>query len=138
MNKKTIVLAGGLGLALAGFGEPAIKDGSLVGWWRFDNPSDYKEDSSGYGSSINGDISNGTPASSGGYSGGKINLGDGKKFTATLADSAPVIPGTTMPYYTLAARFKSGGRMAAWRGRFPSASCTARSLRFLPMCSRFG
>lgn len=117
--------------------EPAIRDGSLVGWWRFDNPVNYKEDSSGYGSSIS-DLSTATPTATDGYSGGKVRLGEDKTFTVTLADSAPVIPGTTMPYYTLAARFKSGGRMAAWRGRFPSASCTARSLRFLPMCSRFG
>lgn len=92
-------------------GEPAIKDGSLVGWWRFDNSANYKEDSSGYGSSINSDITNGTTSDTGGYTGGKINLGSGKSFTATLADSAPAIPGTTYPYYTLVTRFKSGGKI---------------------------
>ena len=95
--------------ASTAWAKPKILDGSLVGWWRFDNPSNYKEDSSGYGSSINSDISNGTLSSSGGYSGGKINLGSGKSFTATLADSAPTIPGTTIPYYTMATRCKSGG-----------------------------
>lgn len=113
MKMKYLVL-GASCLALCAstaWAKPKILDGSLVGWWRFDNPSNYKEDSSGYGSSINSDISNGTLSSSGGYSGGKINLGSGKSFTATLADSAPAIPGTTMPYYTLAARFKSGGNI---------------------------
>lgn len=95
--------------ASTAWAKPKILDGSLVGWWRFDNPSNYKEDSSGYGSSINSDISNGTLSSSGGYSGGKINLAKSKKFTATLADAAPAIPGTSLPYYTMAARFKSGG-----------------------------
>jgi len=34
--KKAIVLAGGLGLALAGLAEPAVRDRSVLGWWRFD------------------------------------------------------------------------------------------------------
>ena len=109
IGKLALVVSGlTLGAGMAG-AEPAIKDGSLVGWWRFDNSANYKEDSSGYGSSIT-DLSTATPAASGGYAGGKVKLGEGKTFTATLADSAPVIPGTTMPYYTLAARFKSGGK----------------------------
>ena len=111
MKMKYLVL-GALCLALGAstaWAKPKILDGSLVGWWRFDNPSNYKEDSSGYDSLINDNISNGTPASSGGYSGGKIKLGSGRSFTATLADSAPAIPGTKMPYYTVATRFKSGG-----------------------------
>ena len=104
-----LLLAQSVLCASTAWAKPKILDGSLVGWWRFDNPSNYKEDSSGYGSSINSDISNGTLSSSGGYSGGKINLGSGKSFTATLADSAPTIPGTTIPYYTMATRCKSGG-----------------------------
>lgn len=120
MKMKHLVL-GTLCLTLCagtGWAKPKILDGSLAGWWRFDNSADYREDSSGYGSPINSDISNGTTASSGGYSGGKINLGKSKTFTATLADSAPAIPGTTMPYYTFAIRFKSGDTIisgfAAW------------------------
>ena len=101
--------------ASTAWAKPKILDGSLVGWWRFDNPSNYKEDSSGYGSSINSDISNGTTSETGGYVGGKVNLAkpgflqNAKSFSATLADAAPAIPGTTMPYYTMATRFKSGG-----------------------------
>ena len=30
MNRKTIVLAGSMGLVLMGFGEPAIRDGSVI------------------------------------------------------------------------------------------------------------
>ena len=119
MKMKYLVLGAsrvGLRLLLAqsvlgastAWAKPKILDGSLVGWWRFDNPSNYKEDSSGYGSSINSDISNGTLSSSGGYSGGRVSLSKSKSFTATLADSAPAIPGTAMPYYTMATRFKSG------------------------------
>ena len=47
MNRKLMVLAGGMGLALMGFGEPAIKDRSVLGWWRFD--SEGEKDVSGYG-----------------------------------------------------------------------------------------
>ena len=111
MKTKYLVLGASclaLGASTA-WAKPKILDGSRIGWWQFDNPSNYKEDSSGYGSTINSDISNGTTANSGGYSGGKIKLGSGKSFTATLADSAPAIPGTKMPYYTVATRFKSGG-----------------------------
>ena len=113
MKMKYLVLGASCFMlcASSAWAKPKILDGSLVGWWQFDNPSNYKEDSSGYGSSINSDISNGTSASSGGYSGGKINLGKSKTFTATLADSAPAIPGTTMPYYTFATRFKPGGNI---------------------------
>ena len=124
MKMKYLVL-GTLCLTLCagtGWAKPKILDGSLAGWWRFDNSANYREDSSGYGGSINADISNGTPSSSGGYSGGKVNLakpstwGSAKSFTATLSNEAPAIPGTTYPYYTLAARFKSGGSITGDSG----------------------
>lgn len=89
------------------FAKPVIIDGSLIGWWRFDNSSDYTLDSSGYGSHLTS-VANGTGSSSGGYGGGKMNLAKSKTLTATIADAAPAIPGTLMPYYTMATRFKSG------------------------------
>ena len=45
MNRNLIVLAGGVGLALVGFGADVAPFGSVVGWWRFreylDFPSKY-------------------------------------------------------------------------------------------------
>ena len=121
MKMKHLVL-GALCLALCAstaWAKPKILDGSLVGWWRFDNPSNYKEDSSGYGSSIGTEIpSSGivTKSEDGGYQGGKITLEKGKSITATLSSVAPTIPGTSMPYYTLTTRFKSGGTIVSGSG----------------------
>ena len=50
MNTKTMVMAGGLGLALAGFAEPAIKDRSVLGRWTF-NDGASSADVSGWGGS---------------------------------------------------------------------------------------
>lgn len=46
--KKAMVLATSLGIALLGLAEPAIKDGSVVGYWKFNEVSDPGKDSSGY------------------------------------------------------------------------------------------
>ena len=116
MNKKLMVLAGGVGLALMGFGEPAIKDRSVLGWWRFDFEGE--KDVSGYGG---GSYDLGTDGyvqwvGSGGYDGsGYVNINTkGKTFTVTLGTSAASIfhGTTTLPYYTLAMRFKGDKNMA--------------------------
>ena len=55
------------------WGEPVVKDGSLIGWWRFDGVSEteWGADSSGYGGTIK-DLSTVTPSATGGYVGGKV------------------------------------------------------------------
>ena len=98
------------------WGEPAIKDRSVLGWWRFD--SEGEKDVSGYGG---GSYDLGTDGyvqwvGSGGYDGsGYVNINTkGKTFTVTLGTSAASIFNgtTTLPYYTLAMRFKGDKNMA--------------------------
>ena len=55
------------------WGEPVVKDGSLIGWWRSDGVSEteWGTDSSGYGGTIK-DLSTVTHSDTGGYVGGKV------------------------------------------------------------------
>ena len=117
MKMKYLVL-GTACLALCAstaWAKPKILDGSRIGWWQFDNPSNYKEDSSGYGGTLT-DVSEVTFTTTGGHVGGCMNLAEStgwfssaKTATAAIGDSAPAIPGTSLPYYTMATRFRSGG-----------------------------
>lgn len=106
--RKAIVLVGGLWLVLLGFAEPAIKDRSVLGCWRFESGA-YATDSSGYGSDITTDLTGGgfELVSAGSYDGSgclKVTTA-AKKCSATLAKS---VNGTSAtPYYTMVARFKS-------------------------------
>ena len=52
MNKKLMVLAGGAGLALMGFGADVAPFGSVVGWWKFDDAANPGKDSSEYGNDL--------------------------------------------------------------------------------------
>jgi len=112
---KGIVLAGGLGLALAGLAEPAIKDGSVIGYWKFDGTTDAarKADSSGYGNTMNALASGASTSATGGTAGGCLTLTSGKTTTAPINTSGtPAFNATaTYPYYTFATRFKSGGKI---------------------------
>ena len=114
--RKAIVLTAGLGLALMGFAEPAIKDRSVLGWWRFD--SEGEKDVSGYGGGSY-DLGTGVYAQrigSGSYNGsGYVNINTkAKTFTATLANEAAGLfhGSTTVPYYTFVMRFRGDKNMA--------------------------
>ena len=52
MNKKLIVLAGGVGLTLVGFCADVAPFGSVVGWWKFDDAANPGKDSSEYGNDL--------------------------------------------------------------------------------------
>ena len=49
-----MVLAGGVGLALVGFGADVAPFGSVVGWWKFDDAANPGKDSSEYGNDLDG------------------------------------------------------------------------------------
>ena len=47
-----MVLAGGVGLALVGFGADVAPEGAVVGWWKFDDAANPGKDSSEYGNDL--------------------------------------------------------------------------------------
>ena len=80
-------------------GEPAIKDGSLVGWWRFDGASEAarKIDSSGYGGSLTAFASNVSTQEGGGLTGGCLNIQTaGNTATVTLGSEVSVAANYTV------------------------------------------
>ena len=90
---------------------PTIKDRSIVGHWKFDDPSDYGKDYSGYqgtslslGSGITGNSSNSgavwTDANGSGY----LTFGSGKTMSGTLGSGNSVGAST---YQTCAAWFRA-------------------------------
>jgi len=60
MTRKTIVLAGVIGLSLLGFGAETAPAGAVVCWWKFNDASNRGLDSSDYHNDLDG-LSNVTP-----------------------------------------------------------------------------
>lgn len=106
MKRKTITLAGGLGLTLLGFGQPAILDRSVYGHWKFDSGSmAASADISGWGGSAF-TVKSGTVnyESSGSYDGsGYLDVGSGTA-TATLGGGNTL---NDTSYQTVFVRYKS-------------------------------
>ena len=96
-------------------GEPAIKDRSVLGWWRYNGGAavDRLADSSGYGNPMSELSSGASTAEMGGLTGGRLTLLKNTTTKAMIAaEGTPTYNGTqTYPYYTLAMRFKSGGEI---------------------------
>ena len=103
MNRKLIVLAGVVGLVLVGFGDPAIKDGSLVGWWRFDGASEAarKVDSSGCGGILTAFASNVSTQEGGGLTGGCLDIQTaGNTATVTLGSEVSIAASAVVGFGT--------------------------------------
>lgn len=120
--RKSTVLVGGLVLALMGGAEPAIKDRSVIGYWKF-NDGYASADVSGYGGAVVVRGSYTTLKDVGGF----LNSGyadittKGETFTATLGDLAPVFNGTTTPYYTLVTRYRASAQIVPSSGDLQDA-----------------
>ena len=99
------------------WGEPAIKDGSVIGFWRYNGgaAADRLADSSGYGNPMSELSSGASTAETGGLTGGCLTLVKNTTTKAMIAaEGTPTYNGTqTYPYYTLAMRFKSGGTISS-------------------------
>ena len=110
--RKAIVLTAGLGLALLGFAEPAIKDRSVFGRWTF-NDGASSADVSGWGGSAF-TIKSGTMnfKDSGSFDGsGYLDI------TASGTAKATLGGGNTLndtSYQTVLARYKSNCSISAW------------------------
>ena len=107
--KKTTVLTAGLVLALLGFAEPAIKDGSVLGYWTFDDGVQ-SADVSGYGGGLI-QLKDGVSIEhSGGYSGGclGISASGGKTATASLANGLSL----NTDKFTIVMRMKRSSAMS--------------------------
>ena len=105
MNRKLMVLAGGVGLALVGFGEPTIKDRSVFGRWTF-NDGASSADVSGWGGSAF-TIKSGTMSfkDGGSYDGsGYLVITSSGTATATLGGGNTL---NDTSYQTVLARYKS-------------------------------
>lgn len=109
MTKKRVVLAGGLVLSLLGFAEPAIKDGSVLGYWTFDDGVQ-SADVSGYGGGLVQLQDGVSIESSGGYSAGYLNIAasGGKTATASLANGLSL----NTDKFTIVMRMKRSSAMS--------------------------
>lgn len=121
MMRKVFLFGFALGVATA-FGNDSpevIKDGSILGFWRFNGTteSELKSDSSIYGSSGITSVQDANYVQikeTGGFgnAGGYLNISkDNYTATASLSSTVPALNGTTYPYYTLVTRFRPNKAM---------------------------
>ena len=105
MSKKLMLLVGGAGLALMGFGEPSIKDRSVLGRWTF-NDGASSADVSGWGGSAF-TVKSGTMSfkESGSFDGsGYLDITSSGSATATLGGGNELGDSS---YQTVFVRYKS-------------------------------
>ena len=144
MMRKVFLFGFALGVATA-FGNDSpevIKDGSILGFWRFNGTteSELKFDSSIYGSSGITSVQDANYVQikeTGGFgsAGGYLNISkDNYTATASLSSTVPALNGTTYPYYTLVTRFRPNKAMASGRsGVLPDVLNDTQGWHFMAM-----